>query len=533
MDRFMDTLLRDLRYALRSLARSPVFTTVAVLTLALGIGANATIFSLVNAVMLRPPAQVRAPDRLVWIYTSDYSGPAYSASSYRDYEVFAGETGTLSGAAAFAPRPVNLVEGGQTTRLLAELVSVNYFDVLGVRPAPGRAFQPDDGTGVQPVAIISQGLWRDRFAADPGIIGRAVHLNGGTFTVVGVAPSGYQGAIRGLRVDVGVSFQAQPLLAGGQDFIGQRGNRGLLVIGRLRSGTSVAQAQARFNVVAAQLYHAYPDNWRDVHQRGRRIMHIPLLRGRAFTPQDRPGAPNVAIVNEAFAQRFWPGEDPIGKRLTYFHRLQDLEVVGVVPTGKYTSLGEQPTPFIYAPFLQDPRSMEVHVRTTGDPARLIALVRREIHSVDPSLPIPTLATMPSLMAVSLLPQRMGASVLSLFAGLATLLAVVGLYGVIAYGVSRRTREIGIRMALGADRGSVIAMVVRRGLALTLAGMVLGLGLAGALSRVAVRFLFGIGPLDPVAFGAVTLLLFSAALLASWLPARRASRVDPVGALRCE
>ncbi len=810
-----------MRAILRTLMRNPGFAIVVVATLALGIGANATIFTLVDALLLRPPAAVQEPDRVVWIYTSDYSGPRYGASSFPDYEELRNETAVLAGVAAFAPRPTNLVEGGETSRLMTELVSGNYFDVLGVRPSPGRGFDASEAASGAPVAVISQALWRQRFGADAGIIGRAVHLNGGSFTVVGVAPPGYSGGIRGLRTNAWVPIRAEQLLTGSRDFVGERGNRGLMVVGRLAPQATVAEAQARLNALAERMHQAYPDYWTDVHEQGRKltvvperearvppmvrgavmgflalllgvvglvlliccanvanlllaraagrsrevairislgagrarlirhllaeslvlallggaaglllaywttgllsgfqppvpvpveidlspdvrvlaftalatlatalifglapalratkpdivaglkeggptaggrgrgrlqsglvvaqvaistvlligaglfvrslnaaqavdpgfdpggvvvaqldlstqgytdtetaefyrdisarlstlpgvsgvalasrvplsaggsrtstgvagyqpaqgedmefnysvvspnyfaVMRIPLLRGRAFTDADRAGAPNVVIVNEAFARRFWPGENPLGKRLTHFSSLEDLEVVGVVPTGKYRSLGEEPTPFIYAPWLQLQNAVSLHVRTSGSPARLMPEVRRVIHERDPDLPIPTLSTMTDLMSFALLPQQIGATLLSLFAGLAMVLAAVGLYGVIAYGVSQRGREIGIRMALGADRGRVLGLVIRQGLVLAGLGLALGLIGGAALGKLASSFLFGVRPFDPLAFAGVVAVLGGAALLASSVPALRASRVDPMTALRYE
>jgi len=813
-----DGLRQDLRYAFRQLRRSPGFAVVVVLTLALGIGANATIFSIVNALFLRPPAQVRAPQQLVWIYTSDFSGPLYGASSYPDFEAFREQKDVLAGAMAFSPRSVNLVDRGRTTRLMAELVSSDYFDVLGARPELGSGFSALGGKDAAPAVVISHGLWQRAFSGDPGMVGQAVDLNGSLFTVVGIAAPGYRGAIRGLQVDAWIPFEQEPLLTGKQDFIGQPGNRGLFVIGRLRPGVGAIEAQAHFRVLAAQLFEAHPENWKDVKEHGRqitvvpervsrvpmmlrapalgltgllcvvvglvlllccanvanlvlvravgrgrefgvrltlgasrrrlvrqlitesvvlatlgglaglllaawgvrlflvllppmpvplhldvapdwrvllfaaaatmltallfglapalrsagadlvpalkqaaplgigrkptlqsvlvvvqvavslvllvgaglfvrsllaaqhvdvgldsngvviaavdtqgykepqraefyrelqgrlgrlpavsgvalgssvpfnllgsrtgtgvegyeprqgedmefhfaavgpdyfRVLHIPLLRGRSFTSADRQGAPAVAIVNEAFASRFWPHQDPIGKRLTYSADLKNLTVVGVVPTGKYVSPGEEPTPFIYLSCLQTPDDMLVHVRATGDSGQLISRIRRAIHEIDPNLPITTLSRMPEVMAAALLPQRIGAAVLSLFALLAMLLAAVGLYGVMAAIVSYRTREIGVRIALGGGRRSIVGLIVGRGLRVTAIGLAIGLVLAGVLSHFASHFLFGIGTLDPAAFVGMTVLFVVVAALAAFVPARRASRVDPMETLRSE
>jgi predicted permease len=812
--------MNDVRFAFRQLRRNPGFSLIVVLTLALGIGANASIFSLVNAVFLRPPPCVQQPDRLVWIYTSDFSGPPYGASSYPDFQAFREQTKLLSAAAAFSPKPVNLVESGQTTRLMSELVSADYFDVLGVRPQRGRGFIPNEGREPAAVAVIGDGLWHRRFGGDPAIVGKAIHLNGGTFTVVGVAPPGYRGSIRGLQVDVWIPFRAQQLLMGRQDFIDQRGNRGLLVIGRLAPGVTPDRAQAGFRVVAASLYRAYPKSWVDVKDHGRsitvvperisrvpmmlrgpalgltgllltvvglvlllccanvanlllaraagrsrefgirlslgatrkrlarqlltesallaalggvagllsatwsarllakllpplpirlhldvsldwrvvlfataasgltallfglapalrsaradvtstlkevpaagrvrrmtlqsalvvvqvavsivllvgaglllrslsasqrvdvgldpqgvvvagmdlstqgyedqqrvefyrglerrlshlpgttgvalgssvplslrgsrtgagvegyeprqgedmefrfavvgpnyfRVLRIPLLRGRGFSAADRAGAPPVVIVNEAFARRFWPDQDPLGKRLNFAANLKNLTVVGVVPTGKYTSLAEDPTPFLYLSYLQAPQDMLVHIRSTRQAERVIPGVRRAVHEIDPDLPLTTLAPMTEVMATSRLPQRIGAAVLTLFAALAMLLAAVGLYGVMAAVVSRRTREIGIRVALGADRRRIVRLVVGRGLGITVLGLTVGLALAAVLSHLLSRFTFGIQTLDPPAFIGMSVLFAAVATAACYLPARRASRVEPMAVLREE
>ncbi len=819
----MRSVLDDLRYAARLLLRSPGFTLVAVATLALGIGANTTIFGVVDSLLLRPPARVAEPDRLVWLWTSDFSGPPYGASSYPDYEEFAKQTDVLSGVAAFTPKPANLVRGGETRRLMTELVSGNYFDVLGVRPVLGRFFAADEGKPGEPVpvTVLSYALWQGAFGGDPGVVGRTVQLGASEFTVVGVAPEGYRGGLPILQVDAWVPVTAEALLSGGNDYVGQRGNRGLMIVGRLRDGVGLAAARSRFDVVASRLHAAYPAAWTDVKEQGRRItvmpekearippmvrgpalgflallggvvilvlliccanvagllvaraaarsreiavrlslgasrrrlvrqlltesallallggsagiaiaygtadllarfqpplpvsvhldarpdsavlafallitlgtslvfgllpalqatrpgtadalkdaagagesrgrarlrralvvaqvavsvvllagaalfvrslqaaqdvdpgldpsgvivasmdlttqgyddarreqfydqlktrlaalpgvtgvalakdvplglgggrtgtgvagyqpapgedmefhynivgpdyfdvLHVPVVRGRGFTPADRAGSQNVVVVNETFARRFWPGEDPVGKRLTHFSGLEDLQVVGVARDGKYTSLGEDPTPYVYGAYLQEPRDMVVHVRTSGDPGDLIPLVRREVRTLDPRLPILTLQPMEEVMAVSLLPQRIGAAALGLFAGLALLLSTVGLYGVVAYSVSRRTREIGVRVALGAGARDVVGLVVRQGLGVTAVGLGLGLVVAAGLATLAGGFLFGVPPVDPLAYAAVILTLLAAAAVASILPARRAARVDPASAIRHE
>jgi predicted permease len=263
------------------------------------------------------------------------------------------------------------------------------------------------------------------------------------------------------------------------------------------------------------------------------LLRVPLARGRGFDEGDRAGAPQVAVVNEAFAARFWPGQDPIGKRLTSFRRAQSIEVVGVARDGKYLTLTEPPRPYIYRPYLQAYEDMTLHVRTTGDVAAMIPLLRREIGALDDRVPILTLASMESQTAFATLPQRIAASLLGACAVLALLLAGVGLYGVVAYAVSRRTREIGIRMALGAARGAVVRMVLQGSMKLVVIGLAIGFVLSVAVGRAVGFFLGGVSPADPIALLGGPIVLVVSAFVACWLPARRAANIQPTRALREE
>jgi predicted permease len=261
-------------------------------------------------------------------------------------------------------------------------------------------------------------------------------------------------------------------------------------------------------------------------------MGIGLSRGRGFEPGDREGAAPVAVVNEAFAAQFWPGEDPIGRRFST-GRGGTREIVGVARDGKYWSLTEDPQPHFYEPFAQAYEAdMVLLVRSASDPRSILPALTREVRALDPELPVEA-NTMAEHLGFALLPQRIGAAVLGVFGAVGALLAALGLYGVMSYAVSRRTAEIGIRMALGARAQDVRMLVVRRALALTLTG--LGLGLAGALAatRVLASFLVDVSPTDPATLVSVAVLFTAVALLASWLPARRAAAVDPMRALRSE
>jgi predicted permease len=817
----------DIRYVLRTLRRSPAFTLAAVLTLALGIGANTTIFSVVSAVLLRPPAQVREPERLVQLFTSDYSGPRYGASSYADYLDFREGAAGLSGLAAFAPSPLNFSTGGAASRVWGEEVSDDYFTVLGVAPALGRAFVPDAQRTrrAEPVAVLSYALWQRAFGADSGVVGREVRVNGYPFTVIGIAPEHFHGSIRGVRADIWVPYVARGFLSPGRTLGDgavdmQRGDRGMFVIGRLAPGAALATAQASLDAIARRLHDAYPQYWSDVHGEARAVtlvperdsrvlpqirgavigffgllmtvvalmlliccanvanlllvraagrrrevsvrlalgagrarlvrqlltesaviailggvvglliakwatgllmafqpplpvpveldisldggvlaftalvaaltgfiagaapalgaarldlvsalkgitsgggprrhrpalrnvlvvsqvatcvilltmaglllrslraaqnadlgfdpsgiaifstelanqgydetrgrafyeellrrvaalpsvravslaertplgldysrrgvgvegyepaqgedmefganivgpgylalMHIPLERGRDFAETDRAGSLPVAIVNQSFARRFWPGEDPIGRRIRIGDSVR--EVVGVAHDSRTRSLDESPAPYFYLPFLQFYQpNMTLEVRTAGDPADMIPAVRREIAALDRDLPVQS-GTMEDALGLSLLPQRAGATLLGIFSALGLVLASVGLYGVVAYAVAQRTRDLGIRMALGAESSDIYRVVLGHGVKLTLLGLIIGIVAALILARLAQGVLFGVSPTDPITLGSVAAILAVVAFVASFIPARRATRVDPMVALREE
>jgi len=269
-----------------------------------------------------------------------------------------------------------------------------------------------------------------------------------------------------------------------------------------------------------------------------KMLGIPILRGRDLADTDDANTPHVAVINEAMAKAFWPGVDPIGQ---HFHRDwrggPAIEVVGVVPTGKYIMLTEEPKPYYYAPFAQNygmPATLVV--RTTLDPHSLTHSLRTVLHSIDPDLPIYNLVTLDEHLASSALafmPLRMGATMAGIQGGLGLLLAVLGLYSVVSYGVNRRTREIGLRMALGATRDDIVLLVSREGMRLTLIGIGGGAVLALLLSLGLSHILYGVRAGDPVAFAVVLAVLIATAALACWLPARRASKVEPNVALRAE
>jgi len=820
--RWLETLVQDVRYGARQLRRNPGFTVVAVLTLSLGIGANTAMFTLANfALFGGSPAERR--DELVSVFFGDPQGRGVSNHSYADYADYRRETaGVVSGIAAFTPVPANLLAGQGTERVSVGLVSDNYFSVFGFRPLAGRAFSPDDNRtpGAHPVAVISEGLWRRQFAGDPDLNGKSIALNQASYRVIGVMPESAARMVAVVKVDVFVPAMMQGVLGQGRDTLSERGNKEFMVIGRLRPGVTLAQAQSRFDVLAAQLAKEYPQVWTDqgrsrpltlVSQSGsqlpfelrgyvvgflalllgvvaavlliacanianfllaratarrremavrlalgatrRRILHqllteslllslaggaagwvvaggiarllqvfvpnlgvplvfdpgmdlrvlaftlivtcatavafglapalrasrpevatglkegeatsafgggrfslrnllivaqvstclalllcagiflrslgklssidlgfnssqvallsvdpglqgysperarafqeqalerlerlpgvvsadvarrtpvgmskvgeqfipegkelnpkeayfgfnlvgsryfetmqIPLLRGRGFSPQDREGTPRVAVINQAMAERFWPGEDPIGRQLLQNNETP-LEIVGVCQTAKYHRLTERPAPFVYLPIRQNPPSaLTFHIRTYSSPAAALHPARQELLSLDPALAVFDVKTLDEHLAASMLPVRIGAVLLGAFGVLALGLALLGLYGVMSYVVTRRTREIGIRLALGATRGAVLRLIVAQGVRLAFAGVCLGLLLGSGLVAAIASQLYGVSRADWATLAGIPLALMGVALLACLLPARRASRVEPVVALRAE
>jgi putative ABC transport system permease protein len=269
-------------------------------------------------------------------------------------------------------------------------------------------------------------------------------------------------------------------------------------------------------------------------------MGIPLLAGRDFAWTDTKQSPNVVVINQAFARRHFAGESPLGHRLRLQGQERDpLLIVGVVGDVRQLGLDKQPVPEAFVPFLQDPlsetyqRSMTIVARTQSDPGAVAGSLRAALTSLDKSLPVYDLKPMTEYLRDSLARRRFNLILLTAFSGVALALAAVGIYGVISYGVTQRTHEIGIRMALGAEKGDVLWLVVRQGMLMALGGVAIGLLASFALTRLMETLLFGVSVTDPLTFSVIALLLTSVALLACFIPARRATKVDPMVALRYE
>jgi predicted permease len=265
-------------------------------------------------------------------------------------------------------------------------------------------------------------------------------------------------------------------------------------------------------------------------------MDIPLLRGRNFTDIEDGEARHVVIISESLAKKYFPGEDPLGKRIDVdmFDKPNPTEIIGIVGDVRYDSLTDEARPTAYFPHPELTYSfMTLAIRTSGDPAELAPAVRRELAAIDPDQPVSDVRTMTQVMADTVARPRFNTLLLGLFAGLATLLAAIGIFGVMNYSVTLRTRELGLRMALGAQPGRVLMLVLRQGLWLTLVGIAVGLVGAVALTRLMSSLLFGVTATDPVTFAVIALLLLIVSLIACYIPARRATRIDPMIALRYE
>lgn len=269
----MDKLFKDLRYGARNLLKRPGFTLVAVVTLAIGIGANTAVFTIVNAFLFRP-RPVAQPERLVELYSGQPSNP-YHSSAYPDFLVFREQSEIFSGLAAYQIDQFKLGGSEDVEQIFGETVSGNYFELLGVTAIKGRTFLPeeDQTPGTHPVAVISHGLWQRRFNSDPAVIGQTITLNHQSLTVIGIAPPQYTGMIRGLSIEVWVPIMMVPRLVpqSGLAHLNSRGNSWLFIVGRLRPGVTLAQARARFDLITRQLRDAYPESWREKRQESNEV----------------------------------------------------------------------------------------------------------------------------------------------------------------------------------------------------------------------------------------------------------------------
>jgi putative ABC transport system permease protein len=806
---WLEATWHDLRYGSRMLLNSPGFTVTALFTLALGIGANITIFSVVNAVLLRPLPYAGA-DRLVFLWSeAPKQNIKETATAYATISEWGRQNTSFDDLAVFDPTSVTLTGAADPERVMSIRASANYFPLLGVAPALGRAFTADEARQRARVVVLSHGLWQRRFGASPGILGQTVEIDGASSQVIGVMPESF------LPDGENRIWEPHTLFSSWEAQKAQRGQGSWQVIGRLKASASLPQAQTEMNVIAQRLEQAYPDSNKDlrvnvvpfyVQLTGRNVrlalwilfgavvcvllisctnvanlllarglarerelairmalgagrmrlvrqlltecgllsllggaggllmaawgiqslksfgppnipnldslaidaralafttvvslmtgllfglapalkisraqpggalkegrgssggigsrrlrgllvitefglavlllsgaglllrsfgklqavdhgfdatrilllqtvpalnsaadqwrvfyqqvneriaalpgveaaglseeifisgnpnglltvegasaeaaetaripfrldvisgevfqtLRAPLRKGRFFNAQDNQGAMPVAIINETMARRFWPGEGPLGKRFKQGPAQAPgpwLTVVGVVGDMRRQSLERQPISQIFVPHLQRPeRGMNLLVRTTGEPTRLAAVIRDEIRAIDKTVLVYGVSSLESQLDRAVAQRRFQTWLLTLFSALALLLAAVGIYGLIHQSVVMRTREIGTRLTLGAQPRDILRLIVGQGMRLALCGIGVGLLAAYGLTRVLTGLLFGVAATDPMTFIATPLLLAAVAMLACYLPARRATKVSPLAAMRRE
>jgi putative ABC transport system permease protein len=810
----VETFFSDLRYAFRQLRKSPAFTAAAVLTLALGIGANTAVFSVVNAVILRP-LPYPEPERLVSLSSRDAHGLPHSLS-YPNFFDFRRLNRVFEHMVCFREDELALTGVGAPVHLSSEIVSWDLFSMLGIRPVLGRGFLPEEEQAGHFAVVLSHSLWREKFGADPNVVGRSITLDSQPYTVAGVAPAGFNFPESNRKVQVWTTLARDAAADTMTPMTEQRGARLLEVTARLKPGVSVETARAQMDTIAAALAQQYPDenkNYastyvlrelerltgdtrrplfillgavalvlliacanianlllartaererefairaaigasrgtvvrqmltesltlaslgcaagvlfanasvrlalplagdsiprigqatvdtsvlvfsvalalltsvlfsiapavrifkadlagpikqaarnnvsgpdrlrsalvvaqitlglmllsgasllvasflhllnRDIgfrpdhvltfsvaapetryprekqidfnnrledHLRslpgvttvaggvplpltgdqilvsfaieGRataeynrprtnmgyvtpdyfRSLGIGLLAGREFTERDDASAPPVLIVNRAFAEKFFPGEDALGKRIKpgAVSRASGevmRQIVGIVGNARQSALGLSAEPIYYFPYKQLPWNLPtVVLRTSVPPLSLEPAIRAAIAAVDKEVPVYEIQTMDEILAAGIAGPRFQMLLLASFAAIALLLTVVGLYGVLTYSVLQRTREIGVRVALGASRNMVLSMILKHALVLVAAGVALGLAGAIACGRVLGNMLYGTSPRNPLLLAAACFLIILTAAAAAYLPARHAASIDPMQALRNE
>jgi hypothetical protein len=491
--RIVDDVRLDTRHTLRGLRANPAFAVIAILTLAVGIGAATSIFSVLNATLLRPlpfrdPARLMSP--LLRMPVQYGSGSIDMSWSYPKFQTFLASQRVFQDVALHMTDAPTLGGPDGAERETGELVGAHYFAILGLAPQRGRFFldAEDRPSGGSRSVVIGDGLWRRRMGADPNVVGHTLEINNASYTIVGIAPPG---------------------------FSGMTGSANLWTLFTAARDASTLQGPTvhQFEAVA-------------------RLAPIPLLRGRAFTLADRRGAPSVAVINQEAARTIWGSDDPLTVPIAY--QPAPTAVVGIVGDVAYENISAPPKPAVYVPMTQSARSRGLLiVRTAGDPLALAAAVLREIKAVDRNHTVANVATMRARLYEATTPSRFSTEVLVAFAVIALLLASIGIYGVLSLAVAQRTRELGVRLALGATPGAVLAMVLGQAMTLVALGAVAGLLGAGAAAGALRGMLYGVGTVDAATYITSTLVLAVAAFVAALVPALRATRVSPMVALRSE
>jgi len=503
-------VLNDLHLATRALLKTPLFTLAALAALALAIGANAAVFGLVNQLLLRP-AGIVDPERVVAVQVRyPKLGLSRVPLSVPDFGDVVAARSTFDHAALANFESFNYAGGGIPIRLLGAQVSQQWFDVFGARPEIGRTFrEEEDRPNVNTLVVLSWKTWQGVFGGATDIVGRTPESR---FTF-------YNAAIERLRALPGASDAALAILA---PFHDSDMTGSFTIAGRVtRPGDP--GAHGRLRAVTPGYFPA---------------LRIPLKRGRLLTEHDRAGTLPVVVVDENLAREYWPGEDPVGRQIRRGAGPGDgpwQTIVGVVGNVKHSSLSEglgKGTVY-YSLFQEAAPFATIVVRSRADAGLLARAIPRAVAAVDAAQPVFDVRSLEEDIFRSLAPQRFIVQLLVFFAAAALFMAGLGLYTVISYSVTQRVQEIGIRMALGAPRATVRRQVVGEGLWLAGFGAAAGIAIAAAIARLLSAQLFGVGSIDPTALAGTAAILLAVALAATYWPARRASRVDPIVALRAE
>jgi hypothetical protein len=576
----MANMWRDLRFGLRLSSRNKGFAFLALVVVALGIGPNTAIFSVFYAALLEPPDWGHAEQVMILWTTTPNGGKALASVS--DYLDWKREAISFSDIEAAQRTSFNVAEAEEPELVEGMKESPGMWRFLGQKMLLGRDLLPEDAQlGRDHVALLAHKLWATRFGADPNIVGKTVRMNGVPYTIIRVRGGGQ--ADRDWN-QISVPLTIAPELET------HRESRPLVVLARLRPDRTIPQAQAEMQAIMSRLAREFPDSnrhlgikvepfWNNFLPQETRtnlyllmgavsfvlliacvnVANLLLSRGsvrqKELAVRISLGASKwqlfsqlvteallLALVNENFARRFLPGADPIGKRIeteeigTGFANpapTVQWEIVGVYHNVQNLwDLDRQNSPEIYLPFWQASIPWGVFaVRTAADPLSMRKAISTAVHSIDPTLPLAKVQTLEQLRDEGLAGDRFTTVRCASFAGLALLLAVAGIYGVMAYTVSERTHEIGLRAALGADSPALLRLILIEGMQLAVAGLAAGLAGAFLVSRLMQSMLFGIGRVDFEAFTTVAVLLLGSALIACYVPARRATRVDPMTALR--
>jgi ABC-type antimicrobial peptide transport system permease subunit len=567
----MTSFWQDVRYSLRVIAKAPGFAAIVILTLALGIGANTTIFSWINATLLNPIPGLASPNEVVAL-SLGRPGDNPFPFTYPDFEMMRAGQHSFAGLTGCNPTPMSLTGNGKPERVWGTVASANYFDVLGVRPILGRGFLPvEDGKpGGAPVAVISYRLWQTHFGANPGVVGQTIEINQHPYTIVGVAPAVFQGSqtcaglfirsfMRAQQINPG--FNSHNVLiasydlftsgysdASGAAFDRQLvaklealpGIRSVALSNRVPLGFGGGSTAVKPEGYVPQANESMETQVSIVTPNYFQTMQIPIVKGRDFTLQDTMKSQRAVIVSETFVNRYWTNREAMGKQLNSDLTHEWFTVVGVARDSKVNGLNEKPTPFLYLPEYQVYRTdhpggstMIIIARTTGDPLALGKTVESAIHDLNADLVVFDVTTLELRQQLASIGQRVAGTFVGAFGLLALVLAAVGIYGVTAYTTRQRTHEIGIRMALGASKNNILRLVIGHGHRLTLVGVALGLAASFGLTRYLSSMLLGVTSTDALTVSSVAILLCVVALFACFIPARRAMRVDPNVALRYE